>query len=172
MYIFLETFSCIHLSFLSVFHQDPSVWVASIFLQLAMPISYKNVVCLPPYVTALGWGLLCQFPPFCYFPHFSALWKHCLPVAYHIHVWQVSLQLSCSDTCQIWMWFEGSNFFKIKNFLEKKRKIFSNLNPSQVCLFIGLRQHYLPFIIFVIYECPKWLNKHHSLTALFFSHLW
>ena len=23
----------------------------------------------------------------------------------HIHVWQVLLQLSCSDTCPIWMWY-------------------------------------------------------------------
>ena len=23
----------------------------------------------------------------------------------HIYIWQVSLQLSCSDTCQIWMWY-------------------------------------------------------------------
>ena len=27
----------------------------------------------------------------------------------HIHIWQVSLQLSCSDTCQIWMWYSIGN---------------------------------------------------------------
>ena len=28
--------------------------------------------------------------------------KHSLLVKYHIHIWQVSLQLSCSDNCEIW----------------------------------------------------------------------
>ena len=32
--------------------------------------------------------------------------SHWLDTEYHIHIWQVSLQLSCSDTCQIWKRFE------------------------------------------------------------------
>ena len=31
--------------------------------------------------------------------------KYLLHPLNHIHIWQVSLQLSCSDTCQIWMWY-------------------------------------------------------------------
>ena len=38
----------------------------------------------------LGWGLLSQFPPFCYFPNFSELPKHTLAIEYHVHNWQVS----------------------------------------------------------------------------------
>ena len=54
-----------------------------------------------------------------YFPNFSALLKHCLPVEYCLHIWQGSPQLNCGDTCQIWMWFKESNwhFYKIKDFL-------------------------------------------------------
>ena len=32
--------------------------------------------------------------------------KRHLPIEYHVHIWQVSPQLGCGDTCQIWMWFE------------------------------------------------------------------
>ena len=56
-----------------------------------------------------GWGLLSQFPPFRYIPNFSALPKYMLAIEYHVHIWQVSPQLSCGDICQIWMWYKESN---------------------------------------------------------------
>ena len=31
--------------------------------------------------------------------------KYLLGLLYHIHIWQVSPQLSCDDTCQIWVWY-------------------------------------------------------------------
>ena len=31
--------------------------------------------------------------------------KNMLDSLYHFHIWQVSLQRSCSDTCQIWKWY-------------------------------------------------------------------
>ena len=66
----------------------------------------------------LGWGLLSQFPPFRYFPNFSESQKHALAIEYHVYISQVSPQLSCGDTCQIWMWSKESNryFCKIENF--------------------------------------------------------
>ena len=41
-----------------------------------------------------------------------------LPIEYFAHIWQVSLQLSCGDTCQIWMSFKQSNRYicKVTNF--------------------------------------------------------
>ena len=42
------------------------------------------------------------------FPIFSALSIHCLFIKYHVHIWQVSPQLSCGDTCLTWMWFKIS----------------------------------------------------------------
>ena len=67
---------------------------------------------------SLGWGLLSQFPPFRYFPIFSALSNHTSAIEYHVYIWQVAAQLSCGDTCQIWMWFEESNmyFWQVENF--------------------------------------------------------
>ena len=58
------------------------------------------------------------------FSQFYRITKHWLPIKYHIHIWQVSLQLSCSDTCQIWKWFsEHSRYFcRIENFLNRKIK--------------------------------------------------
>ena len=52
----------------------------------------------------MGWGLLSQFPPFRYIPNFSVSQKHALAIEYHVYICQVSPQLSCGDTCHIWMW--------------------------------------------------------------------
>ena len=80
-----------------------------------------------------GWGLLSQFPPFCYFPNFSELWNHTLAIDYHVYIWQVSPQLSCGGTCQIWMWLKEFNmyFCKIENFAygEINERSFSNPHP-------------------------------------------
>ena len=80
-----------------------------------------------------GVGLLSQFPPFRYFPNFSALSKHQFVLEYHVYIWQVSPQLSCGDSCQIWMWLKESNsyFCKIENFAygEINERSFSNPHP-------------------------------------------
>ena len=80
-----------------------------------------------------GWGLLSQFPPFRYFPKFSSLSKDTLAVKYRVYIWQVSPQLSCGDTCQMWMWFEESNMYicEIENFAygEINEGSFSNPHP-------------------------------------------
>ena len=49
------------------------------------------------------------------FIHFSWLYKHSLPIEYHIHIWQVSLQQRDGNTCQMWMRFHRSN-----EYLKKK----------------------------------------------------
>ena len=59
----------------------------------------------------LGWGLLSQFSPFRYFPIFSEWSKQWLPVWYQVHIWQVSPQLSCGDTWQIWTWLKLSDLY-------------------------------------------------------------
>ena len=88
------------------------------------------------YLTGQGWGLLSRFPPFRYFPNFSALSKHTLDIEYHVYIWQVSPQLSCGDTCQIWKWFKESNryFWKIENFAngEINERSFSNPHPRTI----------------------------------------
>ena len=54
------------------------------------------------------WGLLSHL--FCYFSILSEVSKYWLCIAYHVHIWQVLLQLSCSDTCQIWTWYAIRNY--------------------------------------------------------------
>ena len=68
-------------------------------------------------IPARSGGLQSQFSPFRYFPNLSALSKHTVDIEYHVYIWQVLPQLSCGDTCQIWMWFKGSNSYicKIEN---------------------------------------------------------
>ena len=82
--------------------------------------------------TKQGWGLLRQFPPFRYFPIFSALSKHTLAFKYHTDIWQVLPQLSCGGTCQIvWVkWFK-IYFCKIKNFAYRdiNERSFRNPHP-------------------------------------------
>ena len=83
-----------------------------------------------------GWGLLSQFSPFRYFPYFPLLSKQTLAIEYHVYIWQVLPQLSCGDTCQIWMWFRESNkyFRNIENFAygEISERSFSNPHPRAI----------------------------------------
>ena len=62
-------------------------------------------------VPAQGWGILNRFPPFPYFPIYSRSPKCMLVIEYHVHIWQVPPQLSCNDTCQIWMIFKECNMY-------------------------------------------------------------
>ena len=71
-----------------------------------------------------GWGLLSEFSPFRYLPHFPLLSKQPLAIEYHVYIWQVSPQLSCGDTCQNWMWFRESN-----RYFEISERSFSNPHP-------------------------------------------
>ena len=47
--------------------------------------------------------------------HTFRIIKTHLPTEYHIHIWQVPLQLGCGDTCQIWMWFKACNLHFCNN---------------------------------------------------------
>ena len=53
------------------------------------------------------------------FSPFSEFRKQCFPHIFHVHIWQVSPQPSCGDTCQIWSWFKRSSrhFCKIHSVL-------------------------------------------------------
>ena len=59
--------------------------------------------------------------------------KLCLSVRHHVHIWQVSTQLSCDDKCQIWTWFKGSNWYFSEINTASKREInervFNNCHP-------------------------------------------
>ena len=63
------------------------------------------------YYIHQGWGLLNIFSQFRYFLSFSGWSKHWLPVWYHVHIWQVSPQLSCGDTWQIWTLLKISKLY-------------------------------------------------------------
>ena len=73
-----------------------------------------------------GWG---------YFPIFFSEWWliHWLPVRQHVHIQQVSPQLSCGDTWQIWTWLKVFNLYFCYIKIHRNRKItersFSNPHP-------------------------------------------
>ena len=85
----------------------------------------------------LGWGVLKKYPSSHYFSDFSPVSNHWLAIEYHIHIWQVSLQLSSNDTCQIWKRFKELNryFCNITNFLDEdiNEQSFSNPHPCYIC---------------------------------------
>ena len=80
-----------------------------------------------------GLGVTKPIFSFRYFPHFLLLSKQALAFELRVNIWQVSPQLSCGDTCQIWMWFRESNryFCKIENFAygEIRKRSFRNPHP-------------------------------------------
>ena len=92
-------------------------------------------------------GLINLFSPFCYFPNFSTLWKYTLAIEYHVNIWQVSPQLCCSDTCQIWMWFKVFDwyFWNIKNFAYGEINEQSFSNPHSWCALHSSRIFWIIF---------------------------
>ena len=131
-----------------------------------MPVYRKS----PPLQ---GWGLLSQFSPFRYFPHFPLLSKQMLAIEYHVYIWQVSPQLSCGDTCQIWMWFRESNsyFCKIENLAygEISERSFSNPHPwtSHKPCYRGLGFHNRTH--FILYTTSIHMRKFSDITFVFLS---
>ena len=93
-----------------------------------IPVPQENSI---GNVSIQGWGLPSQILPFRYFFNFAALSKHTLAIVYHVYIWQVSPQLSCGDTCQIWMQFEESHmyFCHIENFPYGEINKWSFCNP-------------------------------------------
>ena len=93
------------------------------------------------------WGLLIQFPPFCYFPHFPALLKQTLATEYHVYIWQVSLQLSSEDTV---FWTVPPNKQKLDSRIQNR--------GSHVCRNLN-KQKILPLYVWDIY-CTITLNSY------------
>ena len=61
--------------------------------------------------------LLYQFSPLIIILRLATFSKHSVTIRYPINIWQVSPQLRCSDTCQMWTRFSGS----IRGFSKDKR---------------------------------------------------
>ena len=74
-------------------------------------INYVSWTAVVLVIKHQAWGLLRQFRPFRHFPHISSWSKHKLATGYYVYVWEMSPQLSCADTCEIWMWFEEYNWY-------------------------------------------------------------
>ena len=89
--------------------------------------------------------------------NFSTSLKYMSPIEYHIYIWQVSLQLSCGDTCQISMWCKESNryFCMIENFAYGgiNEGNFSNPHPrppkvSEDVLLLDTEMGPRPFLVY------------------------
>ena len=66
---------------------------------------------IPMCYFSTGDGVTKPFFPFPYFPIFVGSSNDRLPIQYHVHICQMSPQLSCGDTWQIWMWIEESKLY-------------------------------------------------------------
>ena len=128
---FNDTYKSI-LFFMKIFEFQINLhWL--IFLRVSEKHESVKIVLVWLIALVHGWGLLSQFPPFRYFLNVSALSKHKLDIEYHLYIWQVSPQLICGDTCQIWMWFKEFSrcYCTIENFDygEINERSFSNPHP-------------------------------------------
>ena len=124
--------NCASLAFVRGIHRWPLSFILA-WHQTVQAFTWTFVLVFQFALRHQGWGLLSQFSPFLYFPHLPLLSKQTLAIEYHVYIWQVSPQLSCGDSCQLWMWFWESNryFCKIENFAygEISERSFSNSHP-------------------------------------------
>ena len=99
---------------------------------------WKHAAICHNLTTSIGPGVGVTKPisPVPLFSQIFCIIKNMLTVKYRVSIWQVSPQLSCGDTCQIWMWFQESNmyFCEIENFAygEINERSFSNPHPRTV----------------------------------------
>ena len=105
-------------------------------------------VTLPPasWRASQEWGLLSRFPPFRYAPNFATSPKYMWAIEYHVHIWQVSPQLRCGDTCKLWLKFKERNkyFCDIENFAYREidERSFSCPHPRSVSDALCCRRKY------------------------------
>ena len=74
----------------------------------------------------------------------------------HVHIWQMSPQLSCRDICQIRMWFENSNmcFCKIKYVPNGENNKWSFSNPHPWTLINDqFAENLVHYCVFKPYKC-------------------
>ena len=81
---------------------------------------FREIILIALVVTSVA-GVTKPISPVPSFTKFFTMvksWKHTLATPYHLYIWQVSPQLSCGDTCQIYRWFKEINryFLNIENF--------------------------------------------------------
>ena len=93
---------------------------------LSRPQCVKHAIMSQTWVTKPISPITVFFPVF---PNCKKCW---LSIEYHVHIWQVSPQLRCSDNCQIWLWFKDPNryFNKIENFHNGEVNKWSFINPQ------------------------------------------
>ena len=63
----------------------------------------------PLKIAVLGWGLLRLRSLISPLREILILQKYSLDTYNHVHICQVSPQLSCGDTCQRWTWYHSGN---------------------------------------------------------------
>ena len=78
-----------------------------------------------------GVGVTKRIPRFHWFYTFLEVSKYCVPIEHHVHIWQVSSQLSCGDTYRIWMWSIESNRCYTRSKSIKENEMNCRNSPSR-----------------------------------------
>ena len=92
---------------------------------------------------------------------FSIVWKHTVAIEFHVDICLVSPQFSCSNSCQIWLWFKESNIYfrKIKFLLTEKwtNGDLVTPTPSALLIYVELPPQDVtlicPFLEVIITKC-------------------
>ena len=115
--------------------------VSHICILQAHPVLFYNHICIGPIqpLTHQGVGVTKPISSIPLFYQFFPSSMFVLPAKYHIHIWQVLLQLSCGDSHQIWMWFKESHiYFCVRSQISLTEKL---TNGALVTPTIGLKQN-------------------------------
>ena len=89
----------------------PAAMPMVIYIPPMFSFNYTSLISLPSQWTLAsnysdqGWESLKLRLLISPYGKFSIWQKYLLKSLNHIHSWQMSLQLSCRDTCQLWRWY-------------------------------------------------------------------
>ena len=100
-----------------VMHNSPLMWLPGIVLTpsgrrkstMCCTAMSTNTATVEHISKAWGGDYWAHFLRSVISRFFLALSKHMFAIEYHVCIWQMSPQLSCGDTCQIWMWSKEFN---------------------------------------------------------------
>ena len=108
-------------------------------------------------------GQLVNFP----IGDISFFQKYLLDVLNHFHIWQVSPQLSCGDTCEIWNWYVVHKHCFNNSEVNRENYQMEDVGwvPPTPCLYACLFMTSTLFII-EIYEWISWLLMGTELTFI------
>ena len=107
-----------------------------------------------------------QFSSFIYSPYFLESSKHWLPAEYPVHIWQLSPQLSCGDTCRLRTCFEVCiiyfGWIIFRRILTDLCDVLSRLQVVKLVVWVKWRSFQNVFFIYNFWSTSRQIPKIYS----------